>query len=172
MKRRMIVSGFLMILGLALTGCATNTYVSVGPKWDALHNLETPENTFDVSVKGDGKAAVGEELAFKVKSEKQGRLWVVQVDPDDHRTVLFPNDMASDNRIPAGETVYIPPKGAGWTIEATEPAGRSVIAFIVTTGDLDLYDVMGPGGNTEKSLRLARKPDGWALDKLVVNIVK
>lgn len=170
MKLAQLFFPILFLAASYLAGCAP-TYVHVGPQWKAIQELAPPENSFRVKARGDKSARLGEEMSFSVTSEKPGRLWVVQVDPRDRRTVVFPNSNQRNNAIRAGERFYLPPKNGDWLIEATEPAGESILAFVVTTGDAELSDVLALESlGTGKSLRIARRPSGWSVDKLIVNI--
>jgi hypothetical protein len=164
----------IIILALAVTvasGCRDQQYIHVGKNWDALNQLEAPEDTFRVAAAGRRKATVGDEMRFTVTSDRDGRLWVVQVGPDDEVSVLYPNEVARENRIAAGETVHVPPTGAEWVIAAEPPLGRSIIAFVVTTGDTDLSDVLSSPEDAEKALRIVRRND-WGMDKLVIDTLE
>ena len=99
----------LMLLALfGLSGCAT-TYVHVGPNWDTIHNLEASEIPIKVKVYGTSSAKLGDTLKFTVTSEKSGRLWVVQVDPNDELLQLFPNNVSGTNWIDGGKSLTVPP---------------------------------------------------------------
>lgn len=161
----------IIILALAVTmtsACREQQYIHVGKNWDALNQLEAPENAFRVAASGRRAATVGDEMRFSVTSDRDGRLWVAQVGPDDEVSVLYPNEVARENRIEAGETVHIPPPGAEWVIAAEPPLGRSIIAFVVTTGDTDLSDVLSSPEDAEKTLRIVQRND-WGMDKLVID---
>ncbi|MBU2551055.1 MAG: DUF4384 domain-containing protein [Proteobacteria bacterium] len=156
---------------LTMTGCAGNTrYVHVGPSWAALNDMKTSERTFRVWVWGPDRADLGDRIDFEVQSEQSGRLWVVQVDPHDELTVLWPNDKVKDNRIEAQTRVHIPPQGADWSIVAGEPAGQSVVAFIVTRGDVDLADVLPQDDGMAKALSLVSETPNWGLIKRVIDV--
>lgn len=170
MKRYLIVFLAISMACISLIGCKKeNTYVHVGPRWDALNKLNPPDGAFDVSASGDTSARVGKDLFFKVKSEKNGRLWVVQVDPEDHMNLLFPNDQSEQNDIKAGETVNIPPEDANWAITADKPLGKSILAFIVTTGDGSISDIIAGEKDLEKAVRLIKKSE-WSIKKMVIDI--
>ena len=74
-------------------------YIHVGPNWAAVNELPPSQKTFRVKVYGKERYQMGDEISFSVKSKKDGRLWVVQVDSTDNMTLLFPNPGAGDNRI-------------------------------------------------------------------------
>jgi hypothetical protein len=158
---------FFIITALTVIGCKEE-YVRVGSNWDALYNLKAPEKSFKVKVKGKEKVKIGDALTFTVTSEKNGKLWVVQVDSDDETTLLIPNDKMTDNRVFAGSEITIPPKGVNWGIEAGEPRGKSVVAFIVTTGDADIGDVLSQRKDVSKAIRLVSDAGEWGIHKLVI----
>ncbi|MEW6267490.1 MAG: DUF4384 domain-containing protein [Thermodesulfobacteriota bacterium] len=155
---------------LAGSGCRTVTYVHVGPNWAALHDLKPSDNAFQVTVTGRDKLTLGEEISFTVYSAKPGNLWIVQVDPKDNLTVLFPNQRVRDNYIQAEATVRLPPQGADWSIVANEPLGPSVIAFIVVRGEADLNQALGQKDGMAKALSLASESPSWGLAKLIVEV--
>jgi len=157
------------LLAFFPVGCQKDRYIHVGPNWDALNTLNPPEDGFGVSAGGPGKTTLGQDLSFRVSSEKEGRLWVVQVSPDDRMNVMFPNNAVRDNRIAAGETLRIPPRGADWAIAASEPAGKSIVAFVVTTGNIDLTDVLSGNDGMEKAIRVAERA-AWGVDKMVIDV--
>ncbi len=170
MKRYIIVSLILFVIVGGITSCKQEEYVHVGSNWDALHKLKAPENTFNVRVSGVKKAKLGDDLSFKVTSDKSGKLWIVQADPGDELTILFPNEKMHDNTISAGKSVQVPPKDADWSIEASEPAGKSIVAFVVTTGDINIADVLSGEKDMSKALRIVDKSDEWGIEKMVVDI--
>ncbi len=166
MKRRMAAAVAAGALLLAL-GCQQK-YVHVGKNWDEVYHMSPPEKSFRVKAKGDRAAALGEEMQFSVESERTGRLWVLQVGPDDRATVIYPNEVATENRITANEVVEIPPDGAEWAIVAEEPAGETILAFVVTTGDLDLEDVLHEQEMADKSVGVVKR-SGWGMAKIIVD---
>ena len=161
-------------LFIMLTGCKEKEYIHVGPNWDALHKLESSENHFQVTgIMGDS-IKLGERLQFQVKSERDGRLWVVQVDGNDEISVLIPNANYSDNTILANQRLTLPKSGATWELYASEPAGTSLIAFIVTTGNTDIRDVLNSSSREtlNKALSVVRAAPAWGIDKHVLEITK
>lgn len=166
----------LTILVLALfvfmgaTACKEEKYIHVGPNWAALNDLKPSDKTFGVDARGERDLKLGDEITFTVTSTKAGKLWVVQVDPKDRVTLLFPNEQAKENALSANKPFNVPPKDANWDITAGEPAGKSIVAFIVTTGGTDLQDVLGQQKNMTKALRLVERTPAWGLEKVVVDV--
>lgn len=134
--------GLLAVLALVLGGCADKRPVRVGPNWDAVWSLNPDDGDFTVTGKVGERFRVGELLAMQVNSTASGKLWVLQVDQNDAVEVLYPNSQVRDNFIRANRTLQIPPLGANWSLEAYEPIGETLIAFVVTTGNADLNDVL------------------------------
>lgn len=162
---------FLMIAFLVLSSaCRETEYVHVGENWAAVNELGPPEKSFSVDVSAQKDLRLGQDLQFQIRSQKAGKLWVVQVSPDDSLNVLFPNAREAENSIPANTLVRIPPREAGWVIEAGQPTGKSVLAFVVTVGDIELMDVLNQDRDLTKALRLVDKAPVWGLDKVVINV--
>ena len=162
----------LFTLLLILSGCNKTEYIHVGPNWDALNKIKPSENTFSVNANAKEKYRVGDKLEFTVSSFKEGKLWIVKVDPDDSVEKLFPNEAAKDNSIKANIPLNVPGIGAAWSFKADKPLGKSVVVFIVTTGDTDLDDVLGQNGNMAKALRLVQESPQWGLEKHVIDVIE
>ena len=153
-------------------GCSeTNNYVHVGPNWEALSKMDEEKASFDINVKVRKKYMLGDEINLTVTSPKDGKLWIVYVDPDDKVNLMYPNTINTNNDIQANKTLAIPGT-ADYVIEAVEPTGKSMIAFIVTTGDGELADVFSQaeGDGITKALQLVRADAGWAMSKHVVDV--
>lgn len=163
-----------LMLG-ALTGCNTaeqpaTRYVHVGPNWAALNALPDSANKFQLKIAGPTQYKVGNNIHLEVTSEKSGKLWAVYVDPDDKLSLLLPNDLDTQQAIQAGQARQLP--GQNWDLKATEPTGESVVAFIVTTGDTDLMDVLGQQASAGKALDIVKKDPQWAVAKMVITVSK
>ncbi|NWH05993.1 DUF4384 domain-containing protein [Desulfobacter latus] len=164
-----MLTGLAISLALFTTGCKNTEYVHVGPNWQALHDMEPENDAFSVSVTGSQKASLGKPLSYTVHSAKTGKLWVVQVDPDDKVSVIVPNAEMQDHQILKNVPLHIPPRDAHWEMAAMEPVGKSVLGFFVTTGDEDIGDILSQGQGTSKAIRV-RPVSGWGMDKMVVDI--
>jgi hypothetical protein len=150
---------------IGITACKQKEYVHVGENWAALNNLSPSRSSFSVNARTHSSYQLGEDLNFQVTSARDGRLWVVRVDPDDEAVVIYPNAYTGDNTVLAGENVQIPPAGADWGLEASEPLGESIVAFIVTTENTDIEEVL----NAPSEAAAARLPP-WGMAKEVINI--
>lgn len=76
-------------------------------------------------------------LEFEVSSARDGHLYVALAGSDGQSLyLLYPNDLARDNRVRAGRPVKLP--GAGWEIVAGGPAGTEQLLLMVTDAPRDL----------------------------------
>ena len=76
-------------------------------------------------------------LEFDVTSARDGHLYVALAGADGQSLyLLYPNELARDNRVRAGQTVRLP--GAGWEIVAGAPAGAEQLLVMVTDAPRDL----------------------------------
>lgn len=170
-KKITTISTFLS--ALFLFGCMEQetAYVHVGPNWNHIQKLEASKNPVKVTASVKQNYLVGDAISVEVTSAEKGNLWVVYVDPNDEVALLYPNDHVKDNAINAGETKIIPTKDTGWEIQAAEPVGQSIVAFIVTTNGADLRDVLGKKKDgMEKALTLIKKDATWGISKHVINV--
>ncbi len=83
-------------------------------------------------------------LAFKVRSAKEGFVYVIANDPDGSTTLLFPNTESSNNRIAAGQTLSLPQ--ASWPVLPTEPQGEERFLVIVSEAKRDFSSIGTPAG--------------------------
>lgn len=168
----------IVLLALAgttlLAGCKDN-YVPVGSRWNQLHLLTPSGDTFQVSGEHGGfgnSYKVGEPIKLSVTSERSGQLWVVAVDPKDELEVIYPNHKDRDNHIRANQKVTLPAADAGWEFAVDGPAGPMLLAYIVTTGETSVDDVLAAidAKNMDKAVRLVDRRGAWAIARQVVNV--
>ena len=170
--KKISMSLFVCVGLISLVACNDkDSYVHVGPNWDALYKLDEKKADFDIKIKLKKSYLLGDNMKLSVTSPKEGKLWIVYVDPNDKVSVMFPNKMAKDNSITANKALNIPSDDS-WAIEAVEPLGHSLIAFIVTTGDGELTDVFKQSETKgiSKALRLVEATPAWAMEKHVVEV--
>ncbi|MEZ5471334.1 MAG: DUF4384 domain-containing protein [Marinicella sp.] len=149
-------------------------YIHVGPNWDALQKLDTSSSKFSITSKIKKSYQLGDQITASVKSDRSGKLWVVFVDPNDEVTLMFPNAKSPDNEIGAGKTIKLPEPDSGWAIQAGEPIGQTIVSFIVTTGDVDLFDVLNSSTEStmNEALTLVDTSDQWSIETHVVTVEK
>lgn len=99
----------------------------------------------------------GQRLNLAVTVPHAGYLNVVAVGPDDTITLLFPNQFVQDNRVEPGQVALpgaIPPMPDGKRVffPVTAPYGRTMVAAILTTEKLDLFQ-SAVDGNDGHALR-------------------
>jgi hypothetical protein len=162
------------ILAATLAGCAKHSSkpeVDAGATWNRIATLTPPQDKILVTASGPESIRFGETFALNLLADADGKAWVVQVDSKDAATVLFPNSVATDNTIRKGQPLTLPTEG--WELVAAEPAGKSLIAVIVTSGDVDPYALTGlpAPAETTKGVQLATAPAGkWGVAYLKVEV--
>lgn len=103
-----------------------------------LASLTNPGHPFAVSLQfagGQDRVRVGDEIDFKVRSEKDGFLTIVDVDAAGAVNVIFPNEWERNNRISAGEEITVPSeamKANNIKFLVSPPSGHSIIRAFVT----------------------------------------
>jgi serine/threonine protein kinase len=80
-----------------------------------------------------------DRLSFSLTSSKPGYAYVLLVSTDGAFMKLFPNRMAKNNRIEAGEHITLP--HASWPMDVAGPAGTDHFLVIVSTYPRDFKDV-------------------------------
>ncbi|GCL61609.1 serine/threonine-protein kinase [Pseudaquabacterium pictum] len=104
--------------------------LSIQGEFDRL--LQARSADFDVQARANApKLRIGKDrLGFKVTSSRDGHVYVLVGGPDGSLLLLYPNAMASDNRIRAGQTLALPQ--SSWPLDTSEPAGPEHFAVIVS----------------------------------------
>ncbi|MDY6932945.1 MAG: DUF4384 domain-containing protein [Spirochaetota bacterium] len=87
-----------------------------------------------------GRIKIGEKVVFKFKSNRDGYLTIVDIQPCGDVVVLFPNDIHSSNRIESGREYSIPSEEDGFEITVSEPAGLDTIVAFFTKERVDWLD--------------------------------
>jgi hypothetical protein len=76
-------------------------------------------------------------LQLDITPARDGHLYVALAGSDGHSLyLLYPNDLATDNRVQAGRRISLP--GAGWEIVAGGPPGTETLLVMVTDAPRDL----------------------------------
>ena len=106
---------------------------------------------------------VGQEVKYRLRSERSGHLLIVDVGTDGAVTQIFPNfrsdALGLGTAIDAGRDVVIPNAYYGFRFTITPPAGRGSLFAIVTEDPVSLDDLTVPHRD------LDRVPNGrsWLL---------
>jgi len=76
-------------------------------------------------------------LELEVTPSRDGWLYVALAGADGHSLhLLYPNELARDNRVQAGRTLQLP--GPGWEVVAGGPAGTETLLVMLTDAPRDL----------------------------------
>ena len=95
--------------------------------------------SFNVKVWTDKENyAIKDKIVFKVETDKNGYLTILDVNPNGDITVIFPNKFHRDNFIRAGLTYQVPAPDYGFELELKGPAGLERIKAIITLDNVSL----------------------------------
>ena len=100
-----------------------------------------------------GRARVGNTVSFHFKSETDGYLSIIDIQPSGDIVLLYPNDFAADNAIKAGTEYSIPSRDDTFDLTFTEPAGQDTLVAFFTKKKVDWLDkdkLTGDGFKTVK----------------------
>jgi len=171
----LLPSVLALILGSMLTACTRTEYVHVGPNRAAALNLEAPDDTIRVEARGPRSAEMSDTLIYTVTSNRDGRLWILEIDSDDKTSLL------SRRVTDAGEELWYFDVSAKERfelpmLEAAEPVGKSLVLFIVTDDETRLESVLA--STTSSSERPSAVPRAlhmleerspvWGVAKMIV----
>jgi serine/threonine protein kinase len=76
-------------------------------------------------------------LSFSVKAEKEGYLYVFLHGSDGVLMQVFPNAMAKNNKVRAGQSLTLPPAKSQWAMKASGPRGVDHFIAIVSAWPRD-----------------------------------
>ena len=85
----------------------------------------------------------GQCMEVRVRSEKDGFLYLLYKQADGSETCLFPNKFHANNRIQAKKKIRIPGPDANFRLRAAPPFGRELLVALVSTGPLDTERFFG-----------------------------
>jgi len=96
---------------------------------------------------------IGDSIVFRFRSNRDGYLTIVDIQPGGDVVVLFPNDFSRDNRVASGTLYSIPSASDTFEVTVSEPAGTdTVVAFFTEKKAewLDTRTLEGSGFRTVK----------------------
>ena len=96
---------------------------------------------------------IGEKVRFRVTSERDGRLVLLDVNAKGEVTQLFPNFQSTrherGDKIARGRPITVPDAYYGFDFTASEPRGEGTVLAIVLEDDLSLNDIVGGNLNLD-----------------------
>lgn len=111
------------------------------------------ETSVDLTMEPSADLELGETLKIKVRSNVEGYLLVLDVDPVGNVTQVFPNRYSDQdrvsNRIGQGETRIIPEPDWGFDLKAVEPVGEGTLYALVMEDDIDITALTGANKDLE-----------------------
>jgi hypothetical protein len=87
-----------------------------------------------------GTAKIGEKVVFNFRSNMNGYLTIVDIQPGGDVVILFPNDMHPSNRVEAGRLYQIPSVDDTFEITVSEPAGADTLVAFFTVKKVKWLD--------------------------------
>ena len=100
-----------------------------------------------------GTMKISDKVVFHFKSNRDGYVTIVDIQPGGDVVILFPNDLSPNNKIYAGKHYSIPSKDDAFEIVVSEPAGRDTIVAFFTKRKVKWLDrklLTGEGFKTVK----------------------
>jgi len=106
-----------------------------------LADMENPAQDFGVRLEMlDGKTSfgLGEEIAFRVESERDGYLTLVDLGTDGTVAMLLPNAELASIRVSAGQVLQYPDPDGVLAFQAIPPSGSGLVRAFVTSEPLGI----------------------------------
>lgn len=133
---------FLALFALAPAGppVRANEIGAKGSRGVLVEDLRNERAPFLVRVdvdRPDRTYRGGDTMTVKVTSEEEGYLYLLYLSADDKLSCLFPNQVQSDNRIPARQQITVPAPQAQFRLRVGPPFGQEVLKAIVTKTAID-----------------------------------
>ena len=112
------------------------------------------------------RVRLGEEITFRVQSERSGHLLIVNVSADGKVIQLFPNrwseQAGAGAGVSAGRTVEIPNPYYGFTLKAREPVGQGILFAIVTEDPVSLEGLVS-ADRGDRGFKIVPDAPRWLL---------
>jgi hypothetical protein len=95
---------------------------------------ELPKNSADkaaIAMVGGSKARIGDLARYRINSDIEGRLIVIDINAHGRVSQIFPNHLSGRKRVSTGEQFFIP-ENDRYRLRIREPKGRGkVVALVV-----------------------------------------
>jgi hypothetical protein len=114
---------------------AAPAVLSIASEFDRLMQARSADFIVQASPDATRLRIGRDRLRFKVTSSQDGHVYVLVGGPDGSLQLLFPNSMAADSRIRAGQTLSLPQPS--WPLDTSEPVGTELFAVIVSAHPRD-----------------------------------
>ncbi|SAL28208.1 serine/threonine-protein kinase [Caballeronia humi] len=109
------------------------------PAGEMARIVQLADASQHVTVQSASSARIGrDKLTFAVTTSRSGFVYVFMTDPTDQYTMLFPNERDENNRVSAGETLFLP--RSNWPMVASAPVGPNRFLVIVSASPRDFSD--------------------------------
>ncbi len=112
---------------------------------------ETAPGTVRISILPAERLRKGQTVRFRVESDFDGYLLLLNIDPQDNLVPLFPNAISErqgkGNRIERHRPITIPDGTYGFRFDVDEPLGTGRLLALVTADPVDFSDLLSAGRN-------------------------
>ncbi len=102
-----------------------------------------------IQILPSGRFRLGQEMRFRITSQQEGHLLVVDLNAGGELTQVYPLDEggvgAIDNRLRPGRALTLPEPQSGLSFTASEPTGTGRLVAILTEEAVDLEDLRDGG---------------------------
>ena len=134
--------------GLLPAAAPTAARTTVSDEFDRIVQASSSDFLIEASPAQPRLRIGRDRLAFKVKSARDGHVYVLVGGPDGSLLLLYPNSQAPQHQIRAGQTLRLPQ--AHWQLDTTEPTGAEHFLVLVSQHPRDFS-------------RLSQQRDAWFL---------
>lgn len=124
-------------MGAAFVPAAATRVASPAEILNELHGQRDGARAVVATVRQPRLRIGTDALEIDITSARDGHLYVALAGSDGRSLyLLYPNDLARDNKVRAGQRVALP--GAGWEVIAAGPPGPETLLVMVTDAPRDL----------------------------------
>jgi len=125
----------------------------------------TNNANLDIQITPSKRVQVGQTLRYSVRTEHEGRLIIIDINPQGEMTQLYPNrytlkDKHNLSWIPPNRTITIPGDDMPFTIVASDPIGQGkIVAILIEDASIktnNLFEI-----SSTKDLVVIDDPNSW-----------
>jgi hypothetical protein len=117
---------------VSAAGAAAKLEFSAEREFARVSAAQSPDYAVEAAADKPRLRIQKDKMTFKVKSAKEGHLYVLMHGTDGALVQIYPNAVARNNRIRAGSTLALPPAQGDWDIGVAGPPGTDHLLAIVS----------------------------------------
>ncbi len=126
----------LALAGVSVSGIEAQEQRHLSVEQKPFQALQAPQSSLKVDSwinSHDGVYRPGETLELAVRLSHDAHVRVFNIDANGQTTLIYPNEMAPDTLLPAGQIHRLPTPDADYVFRVSPPYGTNLLQVVATT---------------------------------------